>query len=58
MILSNKFEYGYNYKGGRHLASFENSKRHNIEQQQIKDILKDVPKNYEQNIENKAVDTR
>lgn len=58
MILSHKFEYGYNPAGGRKWASLESSQRENLESKQIKQILTSIPANYSQCVENKAVDTK
>ena len=58
MILSHKFEYGYNEEGGRKWASKESLQRESIQDNQIKTILNDIPKNYIQCNVNKAHDNK
>jgi len=58
MILSHKFEYGYNPDGGRRWASSNTERTRTVEKQQIKEILKEIPQNYTKCVENKAHDNK
>lgn len=57
-ILSNKFEYGYNPVGGRHLAAGLQNQEKKVEKNEIKKIVNENPEQNAQCKVNKANDAR